>query len=194
MCGSPIRYSTRVPRPSDRRWKVRHHESPGGRTPNRRQPGCQHRHLRAVRRHHAVRGDPGGPQEVQRRRVLHRRTRVLRPAERHRDRRRLPFGRQLSRHRGRHRRLRLRRLPVLHRLPGGLAGGAAPGRRIAAQHRQIHHGRRAELPAQAAARAVGRGDFDDDRVAVLSAGADGRRRRAGRAAARHQGTQRPERS
>ena len=72
---------------------------------------------------------------------------VHRPAERHRDLRRLPVGGQLPRHRGRHRRVRLRRLPLLDRLPGRLAGRAAAGRRIAAQHRQIHDGRRAELPA-----------------------------------------------
>ena len=44
---------------------------------------------------------------------------------------------------GCHRALRLRRLPLLHRLPGGLAGRAAAGRRAAAQHRPVHHGRRA---------------------------------------------------
>ena len=121
------------------------------------------------------------------------RTRVQRPAERHCDRRRLPFRSELSRHRGRYRRVRLRRIPVLHWIPGGVAGGAALGRRIAAQYREIHHGRRAELPAQAEARAVGRSDFDVDRVAVLSAGSDGRRRRARRAVARYQGTHRPER-
>jgi len=41
---------------------------------------------------------------------------------------------------GRDRAERLRRLPLLRRLPGGLADRAAPGRRAAAQHRALHHG------------------------------------------------------
>ena len=53
---------------------------------------------------------------------------------------------------GRYRGLRLRRLPLLDRLPGRLAGRAAAGRRIAAQHRQVHDGRRAELPAASSGR------------------------------------------
>ena len=47
------------------------------------------------------------------------------------------------------------------------------GRRIAPQHRQIHDGRRVELPAQAAAGSHGRRHVDPDRVAVLPAGSDG---------------------
>ena len=73
-------------------------------------------------------------------------------AERHRHRRRLPVRRVLPGHRRRDRHQRLRRLPVLHRLPGRLAGRAAAGRRAAAQHRQVHHGRRALLPAASSAR------------------------------------------
>ena len=121
-----------------------------------------------------------------RRGVLHRGSGVLRSAERHRDRGRLSVGGQLPRHRGRDRGVRLRRLPLLHRLPGGVARRAAAGRRIAAQHRQIHDGRRAELPAAAAAGPGGRRDVDADGVAVLPARPDGGRRRFGRLAARRQ--------
>src|SRR4029453_14903519 len=42
--------------------------------------------------------------------------------------------------------LQLRRLPVLDRLPRGVAGRAAAGRRAPAQHRPLHDGRRAGLP------------------------------------------------
>jgi len=61
---------------------------------------------------------PGQPQQQDRRSVLHRGPGLHRTAERYRDRRRLPVGSELPRHCRRHRRLRLRRLPLLHRLPG----------------------------------------------------------------------------
>ena len=48
------------------------------------------------------------------------------------------------------------------------------------------------LPTQAEAGTAGRCDVDDDRVAVLPAGPDGRRGRPGGTAARHQGSFRPE--
>ena len=63
-------------------------------------------------------------------------------AERRRDRRRLHVGRVVPRHRRHHRALRVRRLPLLDRLPGGLAGRAAARRRADAQLRQVHDGRR----------------------------------------------------
>ena len=110
-------------------------------------------------------------------RGLHRR------AERRRDRGRLPLGRLVPRHRGRHRAERLRRLPLLDRLPRRLAGGAAAGGRAAAQHRQVHDRRRARVPDAAAAGAGGRGGVDAGRVAVLPARPDGGRGRPDRAAA-----------
>ena len=55
--------------------------------------------------------------------------------ERPRHRRRLHVGGVVPRHLRRHRAVRLRRLPLLDRLPGRLAGRAAAGRRAAAQLR-----------------------------------------------------------
>ena len=80
---------------------------------------------------------------------------------------------------------RLRRLPLLDRLPGRLAGGPAAGRRTAAQHRQVHHGRRALLPPEAAPGAHRRGRLHPGGLRLLPAGPDGRRRRAGFPAAGH---------
>ena len=107
-------------------------------------------------------------------------------AERHRHRRRLPLGGILPRHHRRHRDQRLRRLPLLHRLPRRLARRPAARRRTAAQHRQVHHGRRALVPAQAAPRAHRGGHLHARRLLLLPAGADGRSRQPRLAAARHQ--------
>ena len=109
-----------------------------------------------LRRGHAGHHRSGHPQQQDRRRLLRRRPHLHRTAERPRDRRRLPVGRLVPRHRRRHRRLRLRRLPVLDRLPGRLAGRAAAGRRADAQHRQVHDGRRPGVPDAAAAGPHGR--------------------------------------
>ena len=94
----------------------------------------------------------------------------------------------LPRHRRGDRDQRLRRLPLLHRLPGRVARRAAAGRRAAAQHRQVHDGRRAlasgckQRPVRmAAALSHAR------RLLLLPARADGRRRRPGRPAARRHG-------
>ena len=96
---------------------------------------------------------------------------------------RLPVRRVLPGHRRRDRRHRLRRLPVLDRLPGRLAGRPAAGRGTATEHRQVHDGRRAELPDASAPGPRGRRHVDAGGVVLLPARPDGRRRRADRAAA-----------
>ena len=141
---------------------------------------------------HARHRLPGLAQQQHRRRLLRRRPLVHRPAERHRHLRRLPVGRVVPRHRRRDRDQRVRRLPVLDRLPGRVAGRPAAGRRAAAQHRPVHDGRRAVVPAAAAAGPDGRRDHHPRGVVLLPAGPDGRRRRAGRAAARRRLQGRPE--
>ena len=83
-----------------------------------------------------------GPRQPHRFGLLRGGPRLHRRAERRRDRGRLPVRRLVPRHRGRHRAERLRRLPLLDRLPRRLAGGAAAGGRAAAQHRQVHDRRR----------------------------------------------------
>ena len=109
---------------------------------------------------------------------------VLRLPERPGDLRRLHVRRVVPRHLRRHRAVRLRRLPLLDRLPGRVAGRAAAGRRADAQLRPLHDGRPAGLPDAAAPGAHRRRDVDDRGVDLLPAGPDGRRRHAGRAAAR----------
>ena len=97
----------------------------------------------------------------------------------------------LPRHRRRDRRQRLRRLPVLDRLPRRLARRAAAGRRAAAQHRQVHDGRRPVVPAASSARSGRRRRISTLAVVVLlPARPDGRRRRPGRAAARRHAARR----
>ena len=117
-------------------------------------------------------------------RLLRRRPVVLRLPERARDRRRLHVGRVVPRHLRRHRPVRLRRLPLLHRLPGGLAGGAAADRGAAAELRPLHHGRPAGVPDAPGTGPQRRRHLDDRGLDLLPAGADGRRRQPGRAAAR----------
>ena len=73
----------------------------------------------------------------------------------------------LPRHRRRHRPQRLRRLPLLDRVPGRLAGRPAAGRRAAPQHRPVHDGRRAVLPAAAAPGPDGGRDLDPRRVSFF---------------------------
>ncbi|CAA9494623.1 MAG: Putative symporter YjcG, partial [uncultured Solirubrobacteraceae bacterium] len=144
-------------------------------------------HDRAVpelRGRHAVHHHPGQPQQRDGRGLLRGRALVHRPAERRRDRRRLHVGRVLPRHRRDHRPVRLRRLPVLDRLPRRLAHRAAARRRAPAQQRQVHDGRRAGLPHAAAPGAHGGGHLDHRRVDLLPAGPDGRRRRPRQPAAR----------
>ena len=55
---------------------------------------------------------------------------------------RLHVGGLVPRHRRDDRPVRLRRVPLLDRLPRRMARGAPAGRRDAPQHRPIHHGRR----------------------------------------------------
>ena len=116
---------------------------------------------------------------------VHRRRRLHRAAERDRHLRRLPLGRIISRHRRGDRAGRIRRLPLQRRLPGRLVGGAAAGRRVPAQHRPVHHGRRAGVPHAGASGPDRRGDLDAGGFVLLSAGADGGRRWAGRVADEH---------
>ena len=71
----------------------------------------------------------------------------------------------LPRHRRRHRDQRLRRVPLLDRLPRRLARGPAARRRAAAQHRPVHDGRRAVVPAAPAPGPHGRGDLHARRSA-----------------------------
>ena len=134
----------------------------------------------ADRRHHLL----GQPADDGHHRLLRRRTLVQRLPERPRDLRRLHVGGVVPRHLRRHRAVRLRRVPVLDRLPGRLARGAAAGRRAAAQLRPLHDGRPAGLPDAAAAGPDGGGDLDRRGVDLLPARPDGRRGRARRAAAR----------
>ena len=152
---------------------------------------AQHRHLRRVRRDHADHRVPREPQQQDRRRLLRRRPLVHRRPERLRHRRRLPVGGILPRHRRRDRGHGLRRVPLLDRIPRGVARRAAARRGAAAQHGPVHDGRRAVVPAQAAPGAHRRGDDDARRVLLLPARADGRSRRPRVAAARHRRPGRP---
>ncbi len=140
------------------------------------QPRDQHRRLRPLRRRDAGHRHRGDPPEVQGVRLLHRRRRVLRPPERPRHHRRLPLGRRLPRRDRRHRPLRLRRPALLRRLLRGLDRGPVPRGRAAAQHRQVHDGRRAQLPHEAEARPHGRRHLDAGHLVRVPAGPDGRRR------------------
>ncbi|CAA9239680.1 MAG: Putative symporter YjcG, partial [uncultured Corynebacteriales bacterium] len=131
--------------------------------------------------HHAV----GEPAEQDGLGLLRRRPVVLRCAERVRHRRRLHVGGVVPRDRRHHRPVRLRRLPLLDRLPGRLAGRAAARRRAAAELRPLHDGRRAGVPDAAAPGPHRRRCLHHHRVDLLPDRADGRRRLARRAAARH---------
>ena len=146
----PKRASPRSPRmtgASDDHHARRHRRlQRAGRRDLRRRP-CHHA------RHHLV----GRQAQSQRDRLLHGRARRGRRLQRHRHRGRLPVGLDLPRLRGPHVPLRLRRLD--HR-PGGDAlvpAGALPARRPDAQRRQVHGGRRAQLPAAPAPGADRRG-------------------------------------
>ena len=100
-----------------------------------RQRRAEPRDLRGVRAGHARARVPGGAHHAHGVGLLRGGPRVHRAAERRRDRGRLPVGGVVPRDRGRDRRQRLRRLPLLDRLPRRLAGGAAAGGRAAAEHR-----------------------------------------------------------
>ena len=138
-----------------------------------------------LHRHHALHHVLGQPAEQDRRGLLRRRPVVLGLPERPGDRRRLHVRRLVPRHRRADRAVRLRRLPLLDRLPGRVAGRAAAGRRADAQLRPLHDGRRARVPDAAAPGPDGGRHLHHHRVDLLPDRADGRRRRAGRAAAGH---------
>ena len=155
-----------------------------------RQPRRQHGHLPGVRRRDDGHRDPGLAPEQDRFRLLHRWPLLHGRAERYRHRGRLPVGRQLPRYHRCHRPYRLRRLPLLDRLPGRVAGGPSARRRTAAQHRQVHDGRRARVPHAAASGADGRGDLDAGGLVLLPARPDGRCRWSGQPADGHHGQRR----
>ena len=108
-----------------------------------------------------------------------------RGAERLRHRGRLHVGRQLPRHRRADLPVRLRRLPVLGGLPGRLPHRAVPARRAHAQLGQVHDRRRALVPDERAAGALGRRARHAGRGGLLPDRADGRRGRADPGARRH---------
>ena len=123
-------------------------------------------------RHHLL----GGQAHQDRHRLLRRRARHLRAAERPRDRRRLYVGGLLPRHRRAGLFQRLLRPELLGRLAGRLADRAVPDCGAAAQPRQVHLRRRRRLspearadPHNGRAQHPGRGDLLPDRP-------DGRRR------------------
>ena len=93
-----------------------------------------------------------GQAREERRRLLHRGRRRLGPAERLGDRRRLPVGGLVPRHRRPDLALRLRRLHVFGGLARRLHHRAAGDRRALPQHRQVHAGRHPRVPQQSAAR------------------------------------------
>ncbi|CAA9298448.1 MAG: Putative symporter YjcG, partial [uncultured Friedmanniella sp.] len=153
-----------------------------------REPGADHLAVPGGRRadplHHLL----GVAAEQDRRGLLRRRSLVLRLPERAGHRRGLHVRGLIPRHLGGHRPLRLRRVPLLHRVPGRLAGRPAAGGGAAAQLRPLHDGRPARLPDAADASPQRRGHLDDRGVHLLPAGPDGGGGRPGRAAA---GRQRP---
>ena len=120
----------------------------------------------------------GGAAIAERGGIFYRRPAHHRLAKRRRRRGRLHERSFVSRHRRAHRLLRLRRLHVLGRLARRLSHRPARRRRAAAQFRQIHHGRRARLPAEPAARPRHGGAEHDHGQHLLHDRADGRRGRA----------------
>ncbi len=173
--GTPTASWTRSPADSrsatTRRWASELPDPDHDPVPGRRRPDG---------RHHLL----GQPADVRHHRLLLRRPVVQRLPERHGDLRRLHVGGLVPRHLRRDRTVRLRRLPLLDRLPGGVAGRAAAGGRAAAQLGPLHAGRPAGLPDEAASGAYGGRDVHGRGVDLLPAGADGRRRLARRPAPR----------
>ena len=118
-------------------------------------------------------------------RLLGGRTQPHRPAERLRHRGRLHVGRVVPRHRRPDLPVRVRRLPLLRRLPRGLPDRALPARRADAQQREVHDRGRARVPAEAEAGALGGRARNAGRGGLLPDRADGRRGRADRGARGH---------
>ena len=140
--------------------------------------------LRRRRPHHGRHHLLGEPPDPRRDGLLRRRPLVQRLPERHGHLGRLHVRGVVPRHLRRHRAERVRRVPLLHRLPRRLARGAAAGGRAAAELRPLHDGRPAGVPDAATPRAYGGGDLDRRRLDLLPARPDGRRGCARRAAAR----------
>ena len=153
------------------------------RGPADEQPDADHRALPGRGRPDALHHVLGVAAEQDRQRLLRRRPILLRVPERPRHRRGLHVGRVVPRHLRIHRAVRLRRLPVLDRVPGRLAGGPAAGGRAAAQLRSLHDGRPAGLPDAADPGPRRRGHVDHRGLDLLPARPDGRRRQSGRPAA-----------
>ena len=144
----------------------------------------RHRHVRGLRRRHALHHQVGRLEDQVGGRLLHRRRRHHRLPERPRHRRRLHVGGLVPRHLRRGDGLRLRRADLLDRLPGRLADPDLPDGRAAAQPRQVHLRRRGGLPLRPDAGAHLRGVGHAGRRRLLPDRADGRRRRADQAALR----------
>ena len=120
-----------------------------------------------------------------RHRLLGRRPRPDRPPERLRDRGRLHVGGVVPRNRRPDLPVRLRRLPVLGRLPRRVPDRAVPARRAHAQLGQVHDRRRAGVPAEAPAGPRGRRARNAVGGRLLPDRADGRRGRPDRGARGH---------
>ena len=164
-------------------------ERPAAGPDGHREPSPHHRPVPGRRRRHPRHHLLGLAAEPHRRPVLRRRPQLQRLPERPGHQRRLHVRRVLPRHLRVDRPLRLRRLPLLHRLPGGLAGRPAAGRRAAAQLGPLHDGRPAGVPDAPGAGPQCRGHLDHRGLDLLPAGPDGRRRQPGRAAARRHRSQ-----
>ncbi len=112
-------------------------------------------------------------------------------AERPGDLRRLPVGGLVPGHRRPDLPLRVRRVPVLDRVPRRVPDRDVPAGRAHAQRRQVHDRRRAGVPAARAAGAYRGGDRHARRRRLLPDRADGRRGRADPGARRHRLHARP---
>ena len=115
------------------------------------------RDLRGRPCHHARHHLVGRQAQPQRDRLLHRRARRGRRLQRHRHRGRLPVGLDLPGLRGPHVPLRLRRLDHRAGSDALVPAGPLPAGRPDAQRRQVHRGRRAQLPPAQAPGADRRG-------------------------------------
>ena len=123
-----------------------------------------------------------GPQDADFRRVFRGARSGPVGDQRDRLRWRLPVGRFVPGHLRDDRVLRLRRVPVFDRLPGGLDRGAVRDRRADETLGAIHLRRRAGCPFRFAGDQAGRGDQHPGGEPVLFDPADGRRRRPDSAA------------
>ena len=193
-CARPRRSSTRWPTPSPPRGspmrrpgassaanRVRRSRDDAARRHQCRGGGdLRHRPLDHARHH--VLGLRAG---LERGRLLLRRAPDHGAPERARDLGRLPERRVVPRHRRADLPVRLRRVPVLDRVPRRVPDGDVPAGRADAQRGQVHDRRRALVPPERDAGA-GRGRARHVRRRdLLSDRADGRRGRADPGAGRH---------